>query len=128
MLALVPTRNFIACGSDPVWPRPIKVKFLIVGLYIGLATLSLGLLSASITPLPLEEASFPFQFSLVPFQPSVQSSWSSSLAVATKYFVFTVPPNQSKPSSDPSCTCTYSLVVPLPTPNIESPLNSFSAL
>src|SRR5690606_30540402 len=114
----------IDCGSELEAPRPINVKFLIVGFEMGPARCLFELLSASTPLFPLLAASLPYQYSLVPFQPSVQSKRSSSFDVDTKYLVFTVPPNHSKPSSEPSCTCTYSIVVPAPTPNMDKPLNS----
>src|SRR5690554_6529906 len=101
----VPTRILMACGSEPPSPLPIKVRFLIVGEEIGSAKWLLELLSASIPLLP-SFVRMPYQFSPVPFQPSVQSNRSSptseEMLLTTRYFASTVPPNHSKPSSDPS--------------------------
>src|SRR5690606_36144845 len=105
--------------------------FLIVGFEIGVVMWLFELLSASI-PLFPALVLFPYQYSPVPLHPSVQSNISSptesEALKATKYFAFTVPPNHSKASSEPSYDCTYSIVVPFPTPNKDSPLNSFSEL
>ncbi len=50
-----------------------------------------------------------------PIYPSVQSIESSSDPTTAKNLAFTVPPKNSKPSSDPINTCTYSTVVVFPT-------------
>src|SRR5690554_3146814 len=103
-LAFVPTLSLIAWFSPPA-PLPIKVRLLIVGLEIGVAKWLFELLSASI-PLFPSLVRIPYQYSPVPFHPSVQSNKSSptSLAklVTTKYLESTVPPNHSNPSSEPS--------------------------
>src|SRR5690606_20095480 len=104
-LALVPTRNLRAWFSPPA-PFPINVKFLMVGLETGVAAWLLLLLSASIPLLP-PFVRIPNQFSPLPVQPSVQSNKSSPTSSASKFdtmrfLTLTVPPNHSKPSSEPS--------------------------
>ena len=42
--------------------------------------------------------------------------------------MLTVPPNHSKPSSDPACVCTWWMVVPSPTPFMVSALSSLPKL
>src|SRR5690606_17128128 len=104
----VPTRNFKAWFSPPPL-LPISVRFFMFGFEIGVAASLLELLSASIPRLP-PFVLIPYQFSPLPIQPSVQSNKSSPTSAAklvtTKCFASTVPPNHSKPSSDPSSICT----------------------
>src|SRR6478735_2258688 len=52
------------------------------------------------------------------------SKLSSSLNELTRYFVFTVPPKNSNPSSAAQYDSTYSTVVPRPTAPSDSPLIS----
>ena len=55
-------------------------------------------------------------FVTVPFQPSVQSTESSSLFSKNKFVAETVPPKNSTPSSEPLITAILRTVVPEPTP------------
>ncbi len=52
---------------------------------------------------------------IVPFQPSVQSTESSSLFSKYTFLAETVPPKNSTPSSDPLSTAIFSTTVPEPT-------------
>jgi hypothetical protein len=77
---------------------------------------------------PFPKPNFPYQFVLVPDHPSVQSNWSSSFPIEIRLEVFTVPQRtllhhllRGKKLNVINC-CSE------PTPNNESPLNSFSLL
>ena len=59
---------------------------------------------------------YAMMYSAVPFQPSVQSKESSVQFSTMQWSMFTEPPKNSMPSSEPSTTWMYEISVPLPTP------------